>query len=156
MLSIVYALLISFVLVLATAIIHYEVLTTSFPIGRAVTAINIRGRMLRLLAGIFFAHLIEICLYAAAYYVMHEHLRLGRIAGRLGEGAMDYFYFSIISYTSLGFGDVYPSGPMRIVGGIESLNGLVMIGWSTSYTYLVMQRFSRIARRSARAREELG
>lgn len=153
MLSIVYALLIAFALVLATAVIHYEVLTTSFPIRGRVTAMNVRARMLRLLAGIFLAHLLQICLYALAYYLMNEHLRLGTLAGRLGEGAMDYFYFSIISYTSLGFGDVYPLGPMRIVGGIESLNGLVMIGWSTSYTYLAMQRFSRIARRS---RADLG
>jgi hypothetical protein len=155
MLSIVYALLIAFALVLATVVIHYEVLTTSFPI-RGDVSVNIRGRMLRLIAGIFFAHLLEICLYAAVYYAMHQHLGLGTIAGRLGEGAMDYFYFSIISYTTLGFGDVYPMGPMRIVGGVESLNGLVLVGWSTSYTYLAMQRFSRVARRSSRSESELG
>ena len=155
MLSIVYALLISFALVVATVIIHYEVLTTSFPI-RGHVSVSIRGRMLRLIAGIFFAHLVEICLYAAAYYVMHQHLGLGTISGRLGEGAMDYFYFSIISYTTLGFGDVYPMGPMRIVGGVESLNGLVLVGWSTSYTYLAMQRFSRVSRRSAREKAERG
>jgi hypothetical protein len=30
---------------------------------------------------------------------------------------------------------------MRIVAGIESLNGLVLIGWSASFTYLTMERF---------------
>lgn len=156
MLPVVYALLISFALVLATVVIHYEVLTTSFPIRGEVSPRHVRGRMLRLLAGIFAAHLLEISLYAAAYWAMHGHLGLGTISGRMGEGVMDYFYFSIISYTSLGFGDVFPAGPIRIVGGIESLNGLVLIGWSTSYTYLAMQRFSRMARRSARAETELG
>lgn len=148
----VYALLISLVLILLTVFIHYEVLTTSWPIHKGGMA-TVRTHMLRLLAGIFAAHVIEIVLYAVAFYLMHGHLGLGTIAGATGEGLMDYFYFSITSYTTLGFGDVYPSGPIRIVVGIEALNGLVLIGWSTSYTYLAMQRFSRAARHTIGAEE---
>jgi len=148
MIATVYALLISAVLAVATIFIHYEVLTTSWPIRPGAVA-TLRMHMIRLLGGIFIAHLIEICIYAGAYYLMHGHLGLGTITGATGEGIGDYFYFSITSYTTLGFGDVYPTGPIRIVTGIESLNGLVLIGWSTSYTYLAMQRFSRAARRSA-------
>jgi hypothetical protein len=141
----VYALLISLVLVLLTVFIHYEVLTTSWPIHKGGLA-TLRTHMLRLLGGIFAAHLIEIVLYAFAFYLMHGHLGLGTIEGATGEGLMDYFYFSIVSYTTLGFGDVYPSGPIRTVVGVEALNGLVLIGWSSSYTYLAMQRFSRASR----------
>ncbi|HEX2803981.1 MAG TPA: potassium channel family protein [Sphingomicrobium sp.] len=148
MLATVYALLISAALAILTIFIHYEVLTTSWPI-RSGAAVTLRAHMARLLTGIFIAHLIEIAIYAAAYYLMHDHLGLGTINGATGEGLSDYFYYSITSYTTLGFGDLYPSGPIRIVTGIESLNGLVLIGWSTSYTYLAMQRFSRAGRRSA-------
>jgi hypothetical protein len=41
--------------------------------------------------------------------------------------------------TSLGFGDVYPVGEMRLVAGIETLTGL-MISWTASFTYLEMGR----------------
>jgi hypothetical protein len=30
---------------------------------------------------------------------------------------------------------------MRLIAGVESLNGLVLIGWSASFTYLEMARF---------------
>lgn len=150
MMPVTYALLISLALVLATVVIHYELLRRTglaVPLGAFRST---RLRMMMLLGGIFVAHLLEIALYAFAYYLMNDHLGLGDIAGSGSGGFMDYFYFSTTSYTTLGFGDLYPLGPMRLVVGVESLNGLVLIGWSTSYTYLVMQRFSRLARRGRR------
>ena len=141
----IYALLISIVLTVATVVIHYEFLTTRWPVRRQF--VSVRMGMLRLLIAIFAAHIIEIVLYGAGLYLMHGHLGLGTITGAITGTAMDYFYFSAVSYTTLGFGDVLPAGPIRIVVAVESLNGLVLIGWSTSYTYLAMQRFSRAARR---------
>lgn len=154
MVSTFYALVIAVGLVMVTVFIHYEVLTTSWPIHKSGVA-TLRTHMLRLLGGIFFAHLVEISLYAGAYYLMHGHFGLGTIAGAVGEGVSDYFYYSITSYTTLGFGDVYPSGPIRIVTGVEALNGLVLVGWSTSYTYLAMQRFSRAARHAVQHPEDV-
>jgi len=140
-----YALAIGIALVVMTVFIHYEVLTTRWPIRRQLT--SVRVGIVRLLVGIFVAHLAEVILYAIAFYAMHGHLGLGTISGQTTGELMDYFYFSIASYSTLGFGDIIPAGPIRIVVGIESLNGLVLIGWSTSYTYLAMQRLSRAARR---------
>lgn len=142
-----YALLIGIVMIVLTVFIHYEALTTRWPIRRQLTSVRIG--MLRLLIAIFVAHIFEIILYAIAIYLMHGHFGLGTIAGKMSGQPTDYFYFSVSSYTTLGFGDVYPSGPIRVIAGIESLNGLVLIGWSTSYTYLAMLRFSRSARRWA-------
>ena len=50
-------------------------------------------------------------------------------------------YFSAATYTSLGFGDLTPTGPVRLLAGVEALNGLLLIGWSASFTYLSMERF---------------
>ena len=50
-------------------------------------------------------------------------------------------YFSAETYTSLGFGDVTPLGPIRLLAGVEALNGLLLIGWSASYTFIAMERF---------------
>jgi hypothetical protein len=72
---------------------------------------------------------------------MQTQLQVGSLAGHLEGGTLDFFYFSIATYTTLGIGDLHPSGAMRLVAGIESLNGLVLIGWSASFTYLTMEEF---------------
>lgn len=58
--------------------------------------------------------------------------------GRTIADPLDYFYFSIVSYTSLGHGDVFPSGHLRFITGVEALNGLLLIAWSGSFIYIVM------------------
>ena len=42
------------------------------------------------------------------------------------------FYFSIVSYTTLGFGDVLLPQTWRLLSGIEALNGLLMVGLQIS------------------------
>lgn len=148
----IYALLISLALIAITVFIHYEILITRWPIRREFT--SVRVGMLMLLVAIFFAHLVEIIIYGVAFYLMHDHLGLGTMTGETTGSLMDFMYFSGVCYTTLGFGDIVPVGPIRIVTAVESLNGLVLIGWSTSYTYLAMQRFSRAARRAANTQGE--
>ncbi|HVL78815.1 MAG TPA: potassium channel family protein [Sphingomicrobium sp.] len=142
MIPILLAVAISFALLAATVVIHYEVLNTTSRMMPQLHRRYHRRQMLLVLAGIFVAHLLEISLYAGAYHLMTDHFGLGGIAGEVGLGtaALDYFYFSLTTYTTLGIGDVYPTGPLRIVAGTESLNGLVLIGWSASYTFLAMKR----------------
>jgi hypothetical protein len=40
---------------------------------------------------------------------------------------------------------------MRLIASVESLNGLVLIGWSASFTYLSMERFWQDGPAGARA-----
>jgi hypothetical protein len=42
-------------------------------------------------------------------------------------------YFSVAAFSTLGLGDVVPAHGWRLLGAIESLNGILMIGWSTAY-----------------------
>jgi hypothetical protein len=34
-----------------------------------------------------------------------------------------------------------PHGQLRLLAGVEALNGLLLIGWTTSYTFLAMEKF---------------
>lgn len=43
------------------------------------------------------------------------------------------FYFSIVAYTTLGFGDITLPEPWRITSGIMAANGFLMFGWSTAF-----------------------
>ena len=41
----------------------------------------------------------------------------------------------------MGFGDVSPVGPLRLLAGAEALTGFMLIGWTASFTYLAMRDF---------------
>ncbi len=134
------ATIIALTLVVATVLIHYEMLRgISILIPRL--SVPPRARMLFVIGGVFIAHLLEVFLYAFAYVIMHDNFDLGRIGGNFHGEVIDFFYFSMTSYTTLGVGDVYPQGPLRIVAAIEALNGFALIGWSASFTYLAMEKF---------------
>jgi hypothetical protein len=140
MLAISFAIFISFMLVLGTALLHYEVLRgTSRLIPRL--SIPLQTRILAVIVAAFVAHLLEVALYAFAFILMDNHLALGEVIGATEGRVLDFFYFSITTYTTLGVGDLSPSGPIRIVAGVEALNGLVLITWSASFTYLSMEKF---------------
>ncbi len=127
-------------LIVVTVVLHYEALRLTADITPRL-AIRPRARILVVIAVAFFAHSIEIALYGWAYWSAGNHLGLGAISGALEGTPVDYLYFSAATFTTLGVGDLVVSGPLRIVVGLESLNGLILITWSASFTYLSMERF---------------
>jgi hypothetical protein len=48
-------------------------------------------------------------------------------------------YFSIITYTTLGYGDITLGDQWRLLASIEAANGIIMFGWSTSLVILLVQ-----------------
>jgi hypothetical protein len=127
-------------LIAATVLIHYEALRQT---GRLLPRLPIRPRqrVLVVISACFAAHFVEIVLYAGVFAALHMTEGFGRIEGAFAETALDFFYFSITCYTTLGIGDVYPAGPIRIIASTASLNGFLLITWSASFTYLMMQRY---------------
>lgn len=98
----------------------------------------------------FAAHTVEIWLWAGAFWLVGEVWGLGRLQGEPVHSFTEWVYFSAETYTSLGIGDHYPSGALRLLTGAETLNGLVLIGWSASFTYLAMSKYWPLhARRGA-------
>ena len=91
---------------------------------------------------LFAAHLIEVLLFGIGLSIL-DYGGMGSLQGAIVGGPcwfVDHFYFSIAAYTTLGLGDIVPSGDIRLVAGVEALNGLVLVAWSASFTYLVMER----------------
>ena len=126
------------VLVAATFWFHYRVLRGLSTIVPHLN-LGLEARVLAVILVAFAAHLIEALVYGAGF-MLAESLALGTLVGPVSGDTMDYFYYSLVSYTSLGLGDVSPAGHMRFLTGIEPLNGLLLIAWSGSYTYLAMGR----------------
>ncbi len=133
------AVVLSIVLVITTSLFHYKVLRwLSGGMARIVMTDGLRIFVIVLIA--LAAHLVEMGLYALAYALGDRVLGLGGFGGLAVTHALDYFYFSSVSYTSLGLGDVFPGGHLRFITGVEALNGLLLIAWSGSFIYLAMGR----------------
>jgi len=127
-------------LIASTTAIHYEALRL---VNAALPSLGIpnRTKVLVVIFAAFAAHALEIAVYGATVFVLVKHFGLGSLAGTAGFSFLNCRYFSAETYTSLGFGDLTPVGPVRLLAGVEALNGLVLIGWSASYTYIAMERF---------------
>jgi ion channel len=50
------------------------------------------------------------------------------------------FYFSGVTYTTLGFGDVVLAKPWRLLAPVEGLIGVLMCGLSTGYFFVIVSR----------------
>jgi len=109
-----------------------------------------RATILVVMGGVFVAHFLEVSIYAAALALM-QGVGLGSIGGTPEGDLFDFFYLSLTSFTTLGVGDVVPTGPMRVVTSFEALNGFVLIGWSTAFSFPAMERLWERHRRPARS-----
>ena len=125
-------------LLVGTVFMHYEALRFAAGISDRSSSPN-RTDILKVIGILLCVHFAEIALYAGVLSLC-QHFHLGALAGQVEGGAIDWLYFSLSSYTTLGVGDVHPRGPLRLIAGVEALNGLVLIGWSASFTYLTMER----------------
>ena len=94
------------------------------------------NRVLRMLIGtvmlLLILHLAEILLWATAFLF----LEIGDDLQSFEEAV----YFSFVTYTTLGYGDITLSGEWRIMSGIEALNGVLLAGWSTALLFGLVQK----------------
>ena len=47
-------------------------------------------------------------------------------------------YFSAVTYTTTGYGDLVLPKEWRLLGGVEALTGILMCGWSTGFFFAVV------------------
>jgi hypothetical protein len=136
--------LISMLLILLTVLIHYEVLK-GITLLLARPSHGPRQRILYLVLGLNLLHTFEILVFAAAYKLLGMY-DLGSLYDMPSEHFYYYFYYSAITYTTLGFGDIIPLGPFKILTAMEALLGLGFITWSASFTFLEMQKLWNLNR----------
>ena len=126
-------------LIIVTFLFHYLVLRwLSGSMARIAMTVGVRIMVIIFMA--LAVHLVEVGLYAGAYALGDGVLAIGSFGGLAVTEPLDYFYFSIVSYTSLGLGDVFPRDHLRFITGVEALNGLLLITWSGSFIYIAMGR----------------
>lgn len=124
------------VLMLAlTTAMHFEGLKLLAPAGRG--GLSHPGPVFAITA-LVALHLAEIGLYAIAYAAGIHWLDLGILRGATPATGLDYFYFAAETYSTLGYGDVVPTGALRLLASVEPLNGLLLLAWSGSFLFRLL------------------
>jgi hypothetical protein len=87
-------------------------------------------RLLVALAGwTILVHLVEITLWAL-FYTWKKAM----------PDLPSALYFSSVTYTTTGYGDLVLPKDWRLVGGVEALTGILMCGWSTGFFFAIVSR----------------
>jgi len=135
------SIVISVFLVIITTTLFYEVMRLVWRYllpemkNRPYLLINL------LMLAIFAVHTVAVWTYGLTYWLLSVYFpEFGILVGENSGGFMDAVYFSASTYSSLAFGDIFPKKEMRMIAGVEVLNGLILIGWSVYFTYLAMEK----------------
>ncbi|MEX0275816.1 MAG: potassium channel family protein [Flavobacteriaceae bacterium] len=78
-------------------------------------------------------HALHALVWAVCYYSLPK-------AANDFSSFSDAIYFSVVTFTTLGYGDITLSSGWRLLSGIEAINGIMLIGWSTAMMYSLIQR----------------
>ena len=87
------------------------------------------GVFLRVILYASLAHLVEVTLWAAVFIICGEFPDFGTA-----------FYHSAVNYSSLGYGDVLMTPSWRLLGPVETANGMILFGITVAMIIAVLQR----------------
>jgi hypothetical protein len=83
-------------------------------------------------------HAVEVFLWALTYLAL---------PGSNLETLEQAVYFSLVTFTTLGYGDVTLNLRWRTLSGIEAMNGILLFGWTTALLFSVVQKVASDVRR---------
>lgn len=122
-------------LIVGTVVVHavsLELILKALLAVRMVLEVRWRTATFSLVVlGVFVAHILEICIWAAFYY-----FKLSATEIPTPEAAV---YFSTSSFTTVGFGDLVLSEKWRLISGFEAIDGMILFGWSTAFIFTVVR-----------------
>jgi hypothetical protein len=94
------------------------------------------GRSVNLLIGtgliLVALHTLQIMLWAWVYMLV--------VPSGSFQSMSETVYFSFVTFTTLGYGDITLRGDYRVLSGIEAMNGILLVGWSTAVLFAIVQR----------------
>jgi len=77
----------------------------------------------------FFVSVVEVLVWAAAYLALNAIQGLERA-----------IYFSMVTFTTLGYGEIVLGEQWRLLASFEAANGIIMFGWTTAIVMAAVQR----------------
>lgn len=97
-------------------------------------ALSLRGGLVTLMIvlALIAVHFLEIWLFGLLYYMVDATV-----------GFREALYVSTISYSTVGYNDAYITPDWRMVAALESILGVILLGWSTAFFVRVLGRLER-------------
>ena len=77
-------------------------------------------------------HVVHSLVWAFSYYLIPQ------TATQFSDFS-EAVYFSMVTFTTLGYGDISLSSDWRLLSGLEAINGIMLIGWSTAIMFSLIQ-----------------
>ncbi len=77
-------------------------------------------------------HFVEIAVWAFVYLIIPDITQVA--------GVEEAIYFSMVTYATLGYGDIVLGPHWRIMSGFEAMNGILLFGWSTAMFFSTVQK----------------
>ena len=84
--------------------------------------------LISLFAALLLLHLMQVGVWALLYW------------WRIGWDFNTAFYFSAVTYATIGFGDVVPPPDWRLIAVTQGLTGVLMLGWSSALVFAEVKR----------------
>ena len=124
-------------LIAATSLLHAVFLvgliiflkTAIPPIRRMRPFIGAASILMVAILGIVLSHTIHVWIWATIYLLTGSLSDLG-----------DALYFSTVTFTTLGYGDIVLSERWQLLSSFEAVNGIILFGISTAFAFAVMRR----------------
>mgnify|MGYP001069693982 CR=1 FL=1 len=113
---------INMLVVVAVVVIHYECLLR---LNNLLPRLRIwhRFRIVFGVLGAMVAHAVEVWCFAVVYFLLIAHGGWGTLAGNFDGTLMDCAYFSFTTFTTIGFGDIEPVGPLKYLTALVPVSG---------------------------------
>jgi len=112
-----------------------------------------RVKVLYAISSVLVLHVLEIWIFGVAIWGLLHWPATGSLYGPEAADVLECVYLSAVTFSTVGFGDIAPVGPIRFLSGTEALSGFVLITWSASFTYLEMEKFWRADEMDSRKAE---
>lgn len=77
-------------------------------------------------------HMLEVVVWSVVYLFL--------VGGKDLTTFEEAVYFSTVTFSSLGYGDVVIDGKWRLLSAIQAMTGLLVFGWSTALLFAVVSR----------------
>lgn len=103
-----------------------------------------RRYIIVIILGTIALHIVSVGVFAVVYYLAVEIWQISAFGNSFNHSALDYFYYSAQVYTTLGFGDLAPVGPLRILTSVQPIGALILFAWSGSFTYLTINKLWKL------------
>jgi hypothetical protein len=147
------AIILTIVVVFTTTAFHYEAIRWLDRLAR-LPRYRYRPVVVGTFAGLITIHVAEILLYAGVYALAAGPLGLGMFRGERQMTPFDFFYYAAETYSSLGYGDIYPVGAIRLIASISPLNGMLLLAWSGAFLFSRVENWRLHDDRSSGRRPE--